>query len=70
MWILKICAWDISCQANKNESTGEITRYEFENVDPQEYLAQYKQGKDSTIVGNLICQEKFISNKERTITRI
>ncbi len=43
----------------KNESTGEITRYEFENVDPQEYLAQYKQGKDSTIVGNLICQEKI-----------
>ena len=43
----------------KNESTGEITRYEFEDVDPQEYLAQYKQSKDSTIVGNLICQEKI-----------
>ena len=43
----------------KNESTGEITRYEFENADPQEYLAQYKQGKDSTIVGNIICQEKI-----------
>ena len=43
----------------KNESTGEITRYEFKGVDPQEYLAAYKQGKDSTIVGNLICQEKI-----------
>lgn len=43
----------------KNESTGEITKYEFEDVNPQEYLASYKSGKDSTIVGKLICQEKI-----------
>lgn len=43
----------------KNESTGEITRYEFKDVNPQEYLAAYQPGKDSTIVGKLICQEKI-----------
>lgn len=45
-------------QQTKNESTGEITRYEFDDVDPQEYIAAYKPDKDSTIVGKLICQEK------------
>lgn len=43
----------------KNESTGKITRYEFNDVNPQEYLAAYQPGKDSTIVGILICQEKI-----------
>lgn len=42
----------------KNESTGKITRYEFDDVNPQEFLDAYKPGKDSTIVGKLICQEK------------
>lgn len=42
----------------KNESTGNITRYEFEDVDPQEYISAYNSEKDSTIVGKLICQEK------------
>lgn len=43
----------------KNESTGEITRYEFKDVDPKEYLAAYDPNKDSTIVGKLICKEKI-----------
>ena len=43
----------------KNESTGEITRYKFKDVDPQEYLAAYDPNKDSTIVGKLICKEKI-----------
>lgn len=42
-----------------NESTGKITRYEFKDVNPQEYLAAYQSGKDSTIVGKLICQENI-----------
>lgn len=52
----------------KNESTGEITRYEFNDVDPQEYLSAYKPDKDSTIVGKLICQEKvyFKQGEENT----
>lgn len=43
----------------KNESTGEITKYEFKDVDPHEYLAAYDPNKDSTIVGKLICKEKI-----------
>lgn len=43
----------------KNESTGKITRYEFNDVNPQEYLTAYQPGKDSTIVGKLICQENI-----------
>ena len=42
-----------------NESTGEITKYEFKDVDPHEYLAAYDPNKDSTIVGKLICKEKI-----------
>ena len=47
----------------KNESTGEITRYEFNDVNPQEYLVAYNPDKDSTIVGKLICQEKIYSKQ-------
>ena len=47
----------------KNESTGEITRYEFKDVNPQEYLVAYNPDKDSTIVGKLICQEKIYSKQ-------
>ena len=47
----------------KNESTGEITRYEFKDVNPQEYLAVYNPDKDSTIVGKLVCQEKIYSKR-------
>lgn len=43
----------------KNESTGEITRYEFKDIDPREYIAAHEPGKDSTVVGKLICQEKI-----------
>ena len=43
----------------KNESTREITKYEFKYVDPHEYLAAYDPNKDSTIVGKLICKEKI-----------
>ena len=43
----------------QNVSTGKITRHEFPDVNPQDYVAAYNPAKDSTIVGELICQEKI-----------
>lgn len=47
----------------QNVSTGKITRHEFPDVNPQDYVAAYNPAKDSTIVGELICLEK-IYNKQ------
>ncbi len=43
----------------QNVSTGKITRHEFPDVNPQDYVAAYNPAKDSTIVGELICKEKI-----------
>lgn len=43
----------------RNVSTGKITRHEFPDVNPQDYVAAYNPAKDSTIVGELICKEKI-----------
>lgn len=41
----------------KNESTGEITRREFD-IDPQQFLDAQNSTNDSTIVGKFICKEE------------
>lgn len=43
----------------RNVSTGDITTYQFKDVNPQEYIAAYTPDKDSTIVGKLVCKEKI-----------
>lgn len=43
----------------QNVSTGDITTYQFKDVNPQEYIAAYTPDKDSTIVGKLVCKEKI-----------
>lgn len=58
----------------QNVSTGKITRHEFPDVNPQDYVAAYNPAKDSTIVGELICQEKIYyeqgENNESSIDRL